>query len=50
VLSKARNRWGKEVFEALFARAVRTAMEAGLVDGKKISVDDSLVEADAPKL
>ncbi len=49
VLSKARKRWGKEVFEALFARVVRMAVEAGLVDGKKIFVDASLVEADASK-
>jgi transposase len=49
VLSKARKRWGVDVFEALFTRVVRMAVEAGLVDGKKIFVDASLVEADASK-
>ena len=47
VLSKARKRWGVDVFEALFARVVRMAVETGLVDGRKIFVDASLVEADA---
>src|SRR5207244_5318016 len=35
VLSKARARWGKEVFESLFVRTVEQCVEAGLVDGKK---------------
>src|SRR5881397_2239518 len=33
VLSKARARWGKEVFESLFVRTVAQCVEAGLVDG-----------------
>src|SRR6266446_2091304 len=49
VLSKARARWGKEVFESLFVRTVAQCVEAGLVDGKKLHVDASLVEADAAK-
>jgi transposase len=36
VLSKARARWGKEVFERLFIRTVAQCVEAGLVDGKKL--------------
>jgi len=49
VLSKARTRWGKEVFESLFVRTVEQCVEAGLVDGKKLHVDASLIDADAAK-
>src|SRR5213080_2681773 len=49
VLSKARARWGKEVFESLFIRTVAQCVEAGLVDGKKLHVDASLIDADAAK-
>src|SRR5438045_5370662 len=49
VLSKARARWGKEVFESLFVRTVDQCVEAGLVDGKKLHVDSSLIEADAAR-
>jgi len=48
-LSKARARWGKEVFESLFVRTVAQCVEAGLVDGKKLHVDGSLVDANAAK-
>jgi transposase len=49
VLSKARARWGKEVFESLFVRTVAQCVEAGLVDGSKLHVDASLIAADAAK-
>jgi transposase len=49
VLSKARARWGKEVFESLFVRTVAQCVEAGLVGGSKLHVDSSLVDADASK-
>jgi len=49
VLSKARTRWGKEVFENLFVRTVAQCVDGGLVDGSKLHVDASLVEADAAK-
>ena len=49
VLSKARARWGKEVFESLFVRTVSQCVAAGLVDGRKLHVDSSLIEADAAK-
>jgi transposase len=45
VLSKARKRWGKEIFLALFSRVVQQCVEAGLVGGDKIHVDASLVDA-----
>lgn len=47
VLSKARKRWGAEVFERIFVRSVRQCVEAGLVDGRKLHVDSSLVDANA---
>jgi transposase len=47
VLSKARKRWGPELFRDFFERVVWQCVEAGLVDGKKIFVDSSLVDANA---
>ncbi len=47
VLSKARKRWGVEVFKEFFERIVWQCLEAGLIEGKKIFMDSSLVDADA---
>ena len=47
VLSKARKRWGPTVFGNLFVRTVAQCVEAGLVDGTKVHLDGSLVDADA---
>ena len=47
VLSKARKRWGVEVFKNFFERIVFQCVQAGLVDGRKIFMDSSLVDADA---
>jgi transposase len=47
VLSKARKRWGKKVFVSLFSRVVQQCVAAGLVEGRKIHVDASLVDANA---
>jgi len=49
VLSKARARWGHEVFQDLFVRTVQQCVAAGLVDGKKLHIDSSLVRANAAK-
>lgn len=49
VLSKARSRWGGGLFEELFVRTVRQCVEAGLVDGTKVHVDGSLIDADASR-
>lgn len=49
VLSKARARWGSEVFCQLFMRTVEQCVAAGLVDGKKLHIDSSLVRANASK-
>jgi transposase len=47
VLSKARRRWGPDLFKELFERVILQCAEAGLVDGSKVFVDSSLVDADA---
>ena len=49
VLSKARRRWGQEVFQQIFVRTVQQCVEAGLVEGRKIHVDSSLIDAHASK-
>jgi len=47
VLSKARARWGVTAFKRFFERIVWQCVEAGLVDGSKLFVDASLIDADA---
>lgn len=47
VLSKARKRWGTEAFKSFFERIVVQCLQAGLVDGSKIFMDSSLIDADA---
>ncbi|MGZ3597547.1 MAG: transposase [Syntrophales bacterium] len=47
VLSKARVRWGLSVFKNFFERIVWQCVEAGLVDGTKLFMDLSLIQADA---
>lgn len=47
VLSKARARWGNEVFERLFIQTIGACAAAGLVEGKKIHMDGSLITANA---
>jgi transposase len=47
VLSKARARWGVDTFKTFFERIVWQCVEAGLVDGTKLFMDSSLVQADA---
>jgi len=47
VLSKARKRWGVELFRSFFERIVWQCVENGLVDGSKLFCDSSLVQADA---
>lgn len=49
VLSKARARWGQEVFRDLFVRTVQQCVAAGLVEGQKVHLDSSLVRAHASK-
>lgn len=47
VLSKARKKWGAAVFQSFFERIVLQCVQAGLVDGRKIFVDSSLIDANA---
>ena len=49
VLSKARARWGKKVFERLFVRTIEQCVQGGLVSGDKLHVDASLIAAHASK-
>jgi transposase len=49
VLFKARARWGRETFERFFVRTISQCMSLGLLDGKKIHMDSSLVDADASR-
>jgi len=49
VLSKARARWGGKLFEKLFVHTVQQCVEEGLVGGKVLHADGSLVIADASK-
>ncbi len=47
VLSKARKRWGVKLFQTFFERIIWHCVESGLVDGRKLFCDSSLIEADA---
>ena len=47
VMSKARKKGGVETFRKFFEIIVWQCVEAGLVDGRKIFVDSSLIDADA---
>lgn len=49
VLSKARGRWGVEVFSDFFTRILQRCMEAGLVDGQTVHIDSSFVNGNAAK-
>jgi transposase len=46
VPSKARRRWGLEVFEEFFQVVLTQCMKAGLVDGETIHIDSSLIQGD----
>jgi len=47
VLSKARARWGVEAFKTFFENIVWQCVQADLVDGRKLFMDSSVVQADA---
>jgi transposase len=47
VLSKARARWGVETFKTFFEYIVWQCQQAGLIDGRKLFMDSSMVQADA---
>ena len=49
VLSKARARWGPDVFEKLFVQTVKQCVQAGLVNGRLLHIDSTMVKAQASK-
>jgi IS5 family transposase len=49
VISKARKRWGTEVFAEFFGRVLDQCVQAGLVDGRLVHVDSSIVAANADR-
>lgn len=49
VLSKARARWGRDLFEQIFTRTVWQCVQAGLVDNQRLHVDSSLIKANVAK-
>src|SRR5690349_18726813 len=49
VLSKARRLWGMEVYRELLIQTVMACPKAGLIDGKKIHMDGSPVDANASR-
>jgi IS5 family transposase len=49
VISKARARWGVEVFTDLFQRVLGQCIEAGLVEGQTLHIDASIIRANAGK-
>ncbi len=49
VMSKARNRWGAEVFHKFFNNILQQCIKSGLVGGEIIHLDSSLIDANASK-
>lgn len=49
VISKARRRWGLDVFTGFFENILAQCMAAGLVDGETIHVDSSMIDGNASK-
>lgn len=49
VISKARRRWGVEVFQEFFRQVLGQCVEAGLLDGRTLHVDASVIAANADK-
>jgi transposase len=49
VLSKARRRWGSEIFAKFFECVLDQCIDAGLVDGQVVHIDSSMIEANASK-
>jgi len=49
VISKARSRWGVDVFTSFFENVLNQCIEADLVDGQTIHIDSSTIDANADK-
>jgi hypothetical protein len=46
-LSRIRDRYGEEVFERFFSKVVEKCRDYGLVSGKRVITDSTLIDADA---
>lgn len=49
VLSKARRRWGQQVFSDFFTVILQQCIDAGLVDGTTIHIDSSMIDGNVSK-
>jgi len=49
VISKARRRWGQEVFAEFFANILQQCIDGGLVDGSTVHIDSSIINANASR-
>lgn len=49
VISKARRRWGVDVFAKFFGNILTQCVDAGLIDGETIHVDSSMIDGNASK-
>lgn len=49
VISKARRRWGEDVFTEFFNNILFQCIDAGLVDGETIHIDSSMIDGNASK-
>lgn len=49
VISKARRRWKREVFNKFFENILQQCINAGLVDGTIIHIDSTMIDANASK-
>lgn len=49
IISKARKRWGPEIFTQFFLRVLDKCVEIGLVDGTLVHIDASILTADADR-
>lgn len=49
VISKARRRWGQDVFAEFFANILGQCLDAGLVDGRIVHIDSSMLHANASR-
>ena len=47
ILSKARTRYGRKVFEQFFAHVLQRCVQAGLMRGERLFADSTLIEANA---
>jgi transposase len=49
VISKARRRWGMDVFAEFFANILKQCIDASLVDGTTVHIDSSMIDGNVSK-